>query len=205
MRHDKDQRRQGDAGANQSRCANRSAHRGSVLFLRRANERRRHDGEIRSLCSLPLLSPLFAPLNQLNRASFSQSKQTSRNWPTFSISCRALAAARWTTRPSTWCWVASTILQVFALSRLLKLVCDSSSSWSGHLCSHVVQARMSINQACLELNQVWFESGVSETAMSGHVQLVRARVSVRARPSTQRRLDFFGCSVFSSFPLFAFR
>jgi ubiquitin-like modifier-activating enzyme 5 len=31
-------------------------------------------------------------------------------------------------------------------------------------------ARMTINRACNELNQVWFESGVSETAMSGHIQ-----------------------------------
>ena len=30
-------------------------------------------------------------------------------------------------------------------------------------------ARMSINMACNELNQVWYESGVSETAMSGHI------------------------------------
>lgn len=31
-------------------------------------------------------------------------------------------------------------------------------------------ARMSINKACNELNQIWFESGVSENAMSGHIQ-----------------------------------
>ena len=30
-------------------------------------------------------------------------------------------------------------------------------------------ARMSINLACNELDQVWFESGVSENAMSGHI------------------------------------
>ena len=29
---------------------------------------------------------------------------------------------------------------------------------------------MSINKACNELDQVWFESGVSENAMSGHIQ-----------------------------------
>lgn len=33
-------------------------------------------------------------------------------------------------------------------------------------------ARMSINRACNELDQVWFESGVSETAMSGHIQFL---------------------------------
>eukprot|EP00505_MAST-04D_sp_SCG-Rhode-Island_P004836 Stramenopile-MAST_4_protein_4836 len=31
-------------------------------------------------------------------------------------------------------------------------------------------ARLSINQACNELNQVWMESGVSEDAVSGHIQ-----------------------------------
>ena len=31
-------------------------------------------------------------------------------------------------------------------------------------------ARISINQACLELNQPWMESGVSEDAVSGHIQ-----------------------------------
>jgi len=30
-------------------------------------------------------------------------------------------------------------------------------------------ARMTINKACNNLNQVWFESGVSENAMSGHI------------------------------------
>jgi|GEM_PF-441953 len=33
-------------------------------------------------------------------------------------------------------------------------------------------ARMVINQACTELDVVWMESGVSETAMSGHIQLM---------------------------------
>lgn len=39
-------------------------------------------------------------------------------------------------------------------------------------CVDNYQARMSINKACNELNQVWFESGVSESAMSGHIQLL---------------------------------
>jgi ubiquitin-like modifier-activating enzyme 5 len=33
-------------------------------------------------------------------------------------------------------------------------------------------ARMSINAACNELNQIWMESGVSEDAVSGHIQLI---------------------------------
>ncbi len=31
---------------------------------------------------------------------------------------------------------------------------------------------MAINTACLELNEKWFESGVSENAVSGHIQYV---------------------------------
>jgi ubiquitin-like modifier-activating enzyme 5 len=31
-------------------------------------------------------------------------------------------------------------------------------------------ARMTINKACNTLDQIWFESGVSENAMSGHIQ-----------------------------------
>eukprot|EP00742_Colponemidia_sp_Colp-10_P001274 GILJ01001372.1.p1 GENE.GILJ01001372.1~~GILJ01001372.1.p1 ORF type:complete len:411 (+),score=80.22 GILJ01001372.1:170-1234(+) len=33
-------------------------------------------------------------------------------------------------------------------------------------------ARMTINQACNELNQLWMESGVSENAVSGHIQFM---------------------------------
>jgi len=33
-------------------------------------------------------------------------------------------------------------------------------------------ARMTINQACNELGQVWMESGVSENAVSGHIQMI---------------------------------
>lgn len=33
-------------------------------------------------------------------------------------------------------------------------------------------ARMTINQACNELGQTWLESGVSENAVSGHIQLI---------------------------------
>lgn len=33
-------------------------------------------------------------------------------------------------------------------------------------------ARMAINKACNMLNQIWMESGVSENAMSGHIQFM---------------------------------
>ena len=39
-------------------------------------------------------------------------------------------------------------------------------------CVDNYEARMSINQACLELNQTWMESGVSEDAVSGHIQVL---------------------------------
>lgn len=40
-------------------------------------------------------------------------------------------------------------------------------------CVDNFEARMAINRACNELGQDWMESGVSENAVSGHVQLVR--------------------------------
>lgn len=40
-------------------------------------------------------------------------------------------------------------------------------------CVDNFEARMTINRACNEVNQVWMESGVSENAVSGHVQVVR--------------------------------
>lgn len=40
-------------------------------------------------------------------------------------------------------------------------------------CVDNFQARMSINQACNELGQSWIESGVSEDAVSGHIQLIK--------------------------------
>jgi ubiquitin-like modifier-activating enzyme 5 len=39
-------------------------------------------------------------------------------------------------------------------------------------CVDNFEARMAINTACNELNQVWMESGVSENAVSGHIQLL---------------------------------
>lgn len=39
-------------------------------------------------------------------------------------------------------------------------------------CVDNFEARMAVNTACNELNQTWFESGVSENAVSGHIQLI---------------------------------
>lgn len=39
-------------------------------------------------------------------------------------------------------------------------------------CVDNFEARMAINQACNELGQIWMESGVSENAVSGHIQLI---------------------------------
>ncbi len=39
-------------------------------------------------------------------------------------------------------------------------------------CVDNYEARMTINQVCLELGQSWMESGVSEDAVSGHIQVV---------------------------------
>nr|CAD7444019.1 unnamed protein product [Timema bartmani] len=39
-------------------------------------------------------------------------------------------------------------------------------------CVDNFEARMAINSACNELNMSWFESGVSENAVSGHIQFI---------------------------------
>ncbi|XP_066598323.1 ubiquitin-like modifier-activating enzyme 5 [Prorops nasuta] len=39
-------------------------------------------------------------------------------------------------------------------------------------CVDNFEARMAINTACNELSQIWFESGVSENAVSGHIQFI---------------------------------
>jgi ubiquitin-like modifier-activating enzyme 5 len=44
-------------------------------------------------------------------------------------------------------------------------------------CVDNFEARMAINQACVELNQPWMESGVSEDAMSGHIQLIEPGIT----------------------------
>ena len=43
------------------------------------------------------------------------------------------------------------------------------------------EARMAINQACNELRQVWMESGVSEDAVSGHIELLKLLCGKRVR------------------------
>uniref|UniRef100_A0A182N9Z0 Ubiquitin-like modifier-activating enzyme 5 n=1 Tax=Anopheles dirus TaxID=7168 RepID=A0A182N9Z0_9DIPT len=40
-------------------------------------------------------------------------------------------------------------------------------------CVDNFEARMAINTACNELKIIWFESGVSENAVSGHIQFIR--------------------------------
>ncbi|XP_051176592.1 ubiquitin-like modifier-activating enzyme 5 [Leptopilina boulardi] len=54
---------------------------------------------------------------------------------------------------------------------------STSSLSKGHVdlvlsCVDNFEARMAINTACNELNQKWFESGVSENAVSGHIQFI---------------------------------
>ncbi|XP_050689406.1 ubiquitin-like modifier-activating enzyme 5 [Eriocheir sinensis] len=39
-------------------------------------------------------------------------------------------------------------------------------------CVDNYEARMAVNRACNELDQMWFESGVSENAVSGHIQFL---------------------------------
>lgn len=39
-------------------------------------------------------------------------------------------------------------------------------------CVDNYEARITINQVCLELGQTWMESGVSEDAVSGHIQTI---------------------------------
>lgn len=40
-------------------------------------------------------------------------------------------------------------------------------------CVDNFEARMAVNRACNELNLIWFESGVSENAVSGHIQFIK--------------------------------
>lgn len=44
-------------------------------------------------------------------------------------------------------------------------------------CVDNFEARMAINTACNELQQTWFESGVSENAVSGHIQYIEPGVT----------------------------
>merc|ERR1712025_1547333 len=44
-------------------------------------------------------------------------------------------------------------------------------------CVDNFEARMAVNKACNELGQTWFESGVSENAVSGHIQFIQPGTS----------------------------
>ena len=57
------------------------------------------------------------------------------------------------------------------------LLCSQGSVNGGRVdmvlsCVDNYEARMAVNRACNELAQTWFESGVSENAVSGHIQLL---------------------------------
>lgn len=39
-------------------------------------------------------------------------------------------------------------------------------------CVDNYSARMAVNSICNDVNQIWFESGVSESALSGHIQVL---------------------------------
>ena len=39
-------------------------------------------------------------------------------------------------------------------------------------CVDNYSARMAVNSICNKINQIWFESGVSESALSGHIQVL---------------------------------
>lgn len=57
------------------------------------------------------------------------------------------------------------------------LFCRTSSLTNGPVdlvlsCVDNFEARFAINTACNEFNLIWFESGVSENAVSGHIQFI---------------------------------
>ncbi|KAL2932812.1 Ubiquitin-like modifier-activating enzyme 5 [Bienertia sinuspersici] len=63
----------------------------------------------------------------------------------------------------------------FMSSLKKKTFCPNKESCGVDLvlsCVDNYEARMVVNQACNELNQTWMESGVSEDAVSGHIQLL---------------------------------
>ena len=66
------------------------------------------------------------------------------------------------------------ICMIDSYNRFIEILKNESSS--SHVlvlcCVDNYAARVTVNRACLEANQVWIESGVSETAMSGHVQFM---------------------------------
>ncbi|KAL7191703.1 hypothetical protein ACSBR2_023732 [Camellia fascicularis] len=65
--------------------------------------------------------------------------------------------------------------ETFMSSLKNKTFCPSKQGIGADLvlsCVDNYEARMVVNQACNELNQTWMESGVSEDAVSGHIQLL---------------------------------
>jgi ubiquitin-like modifier-activating enzyme 5 len=66
--------------------------------------------------------------------------------------------------------------ETFTSSLTNKSFCPSKEGGSGVdlvlSCVDNYEARMAVNQACNELRQTWMESGVSEDAVSGHIQLL---------------------------------
>ncbi|KAJ6847931.1 ubiquitin-like modifier-activating enzyme 5 [Iris pallida] len=59
-----------------------------------------------------------------------------------------------------------------SLKRTWKKAGDNSGVDIVLSCVDNYEARMVVNQACNELKQTWMESGVSEDAVSGHIQLL---------------------------------
>ncbi|XP_023645167.1 ubiquitin-like modifier-activating enzyme 5 [Capsella rubella] len=65
--------------------------------------------------------------------------------------------------------------ETFTSSLTNKSFCPSKEGSGVDLvlsCVDNYEARMAVNQACNELRQTWMESGVSEDAVSGHIQLL---------------------------------
>ncbi|KAI8529210.1 hypothetical protein RHMOL_Rhmol12G0206900 [Rhododendron molle] len=65
--------------------------------------------------------------------------------------------------------------ETFTSSLKNKTFCPSKEGSGVDLvlsCVDNYEARMVVNQACNEMNQTWMESGVSEDAVSGHIQLL---------------------------------
>jgi molybdopterin/thiamine biosynthesis adenylyltransferase len=62
-------------------------------------------------------------------------------------------------------------------------------------CVDNFEARIAINTACNELNQKWFESGVSENAVSGHIQFINPGVTACFAVSMLNIFYFFNLSI----------
>jgi ubiquitin-like modifier-activating enzyme 5 len=78
---------------------------------------------------------------------------------------------RWAMRPHP-CMQARILLLTFSAHTYTGSV-DGQGTVSLILgCVDNFEARVAINQACMELNLAWMESGVSENAVSGHIQYI---------------------------------